>query len=433
MLQGVNKKEISTSKIFESLKVIIPRKRRGVFAAGTVFFCLVAVVVIRWEPANVKKPTVTPNAFRPSLSAALAEPLQEGKFPDHLPLSLEGHLGSVHVNYTIQTKSQEAMEKLLKIYKPDYGAFVALEADTGRILSLCSYTAQPSSLGNLALRSSFPAASLFKIVTATAALEGRSVTPETEITFNGANHTLYRRNVTDSSSNRWTRTMTLKEAFAKSVNTVFAKLGLYKLKGQELEDYAHRFQFNRFIASDLPIQPGQFLIPDKGDWGIAEAASGFNRVVTLSPLQAVMMAASVVNDGVMMSPYIVDSINPVGQPMTLAATKQVAAVTMTPETAAELRQLMQETVESGTSRKSFRTLLKNRKYEGLEIGGKTGSMTGLDPKGKYDWFIGYAKSSDGKKIAVSALTINEETWKVKSSFLAREFFEQYFKPPPRTP
>jgi beta-lactamase class D len=50
----------------------------------------------------------------------------------------------------------------------------------------------------------------------------------------------------------------------------------------------------------------------------------------------------------------------------------------------------------------------------------------LVPKGNYDWFVGYA--TDGKKkVALAALTINEDTWRVRASYLARQFFENYFK------
>jgi len=60
------------------------------------------------------------------------------------------------------------------------------------------------------------------------------------------------------------------------------------------------------------------------------------------------------------------------------------------------------------------------------MGGKTGHLTGLSPKGNYDWFVGYA--TDGKKqVALAALTINEENWRVKASYLGRQFIESYFK------
>jgi beta-lactamase class D len=60
------------------------------------------------------------------------------------------------------------------------------------------------------------------------------------------------------------------------------------------------------------------------------------------------------------------------------------------------------------------------------VGGKTGSLTGLDPEGKYDWFVGFASHGD-QRIAVAALTIHRKLWRVKSSYLARKAIENYFK------
>ena len=61
----------------------------------------------------------------------------------------------------------------------------------------------------------------------------------------------------------------------------------------------------------------------------------------------------------------------------------------------------------------------------LEVGGKTGSLTGNHPKGKYDWFVGYAKRGD-RSLGLAVLTIHEEKWTVKSSYLASKAIEQYF-------
>jgi cell division protein FtsI/penicillin-binding protein 2 len=98
---------------------------------------------------------------------------------------------------------------------------------------------------------------------------------------------------------------------------------------------------------------------------------------------------------------------------------------MDPATASEIRSLMKETVLHGTSRGSFRGFFR-KDFMDFDVGGKTGSLTGFDPKGKYDWFVGYAHSS-GRKIAVAALTIHEKQWRVKSSYLARRAIESYFK------
>lgn len=360
------------------------------------------------------------------LADALRAPLNSSEFPSEIPV----HLGEVEtragVIYSLDWQSQTFMEKLFKAYRPDYGAFVAMDATTGQILSLVSYSRNANDLGHLALKATYPAASIFKIVTAAAAIDRNRMTPETEIAYNGGNHTLYKRNVTGVLENRWTRRVTLSEAFAKSINSVFAKVGLYRLQPPDLMEYASRFQFNQPIPSDMPVEKAFFDLPENDEWAIAEAASGFNRIATLSPLQGALMAAAVANDGVMMSPYLVERMFATEEGLLYNAQPAEVAVAVSPETAKALRTLMHDTVKIGTSRSVFRQLFRKKGYDDLDVGGKTGSLAGFSPKGKYDWFVGYARRGD-RKIAVSALTINEEKWQVKSSYLAKEFIAHYFK------
>ena len=61
----------------------------------------------------------------------------------------------------------------------------------------------------------------------------------------------------------------------------------------------------------------------------------------------------------------------------------------------------------------------------MEIGGKTGSLTGYSPKGRHDWFVGYAEK-DGRKIAYASLIVNKEKWYVRSAYVARQFIYHYF-------
>ena len=91
------------------------------------------------------------------------------------------------------------------------------------------------------------------------------------------------------------------------------------------------------------------------------------------------------------------------------------------ETAKEMRELMHETIVSGSARKAFRKF----KHKSVKAGGKTGSLTGFHPKGKYDWFVGYATDGD-RKLAYAVLCINKEFWYVKSSQLARDMIDDYF-------
>jgi cell division protein FtsI/penicillin-binding protein 2 len=338
----------------------------------------------------------------------------------------------LNVEYTLDFELQETMEKLFQSYRPDYGAFAAVDAETGRVLSLVSYGKSAHSYGHLALQARFPAASIFKIITAAAALDSKLMQPDTVIPFDGASHTLYRRNVRETRYNRWTRYVTLEQAFAKSINTVFGKVGVFHVGSNLLQDYAARFGFNSQLDTDLPAQAGSTGSP-KDDWEIAEMASGYNRDSSLSPLHGALIGGTIANDGVFVPPYVVEKLTDGKGKLLYSGTPEAGTRAISPEGAEELRELMQATVASGTSRQSFRKLRGLRRIDELEVGGKTGSLTGGEPRGKVDWFVGYAripspdiqKNPNGIRIGIAALTVNVKKWTVKSSWLAGRFVELY--------
>ncbi|MCX7979282.1 MAG: penicillin-binding transpeptidase domain-containing protein, partial [Bdellovibrionaceae bacterium] len=97
---------------------------------------------------------------------------------------------------------------------------------------------------------------MFKIVTAAAAIDHAGLHPTTVLKFNGGNYTLYKRNVLSDTVNRWTRSVTLREAFARSFNTPFGRIGIEALSPEVINDYASRFMFNQTIPSDIPVEMG---------------------------------------------------------------------------------------------------------------------------------------------------------------------------------
>lgn len=404
----------------------MPQKKKHLLVTGVI---LLAALFYWRTRHNSEQRARQYTLGKEEVAHALAESFDQGAFPEEIGVDKGWKKYQGRVKYTLDLLLQNKMERLFKTYKPDYGAFVALDAETGRVLSLVSYSNANKKFGNINLKATFPAASVFKIVTSAAAMERANFKPDSRISINGSNHTLYKRNLLSTQINRWTRSMTLKEAFAKSVNVFFGKLGIYFVKPSELEEYAKRFLFNQKVAADFPVQNGSFSLVDaENEYKMAEAASGFNRIALMSPVQGALIAAAVVNNGVMMEPYIVESIvSPERGPLYFAE-ERVLSNPIQEDSARGIRELMHETVKSGTSRVSFRDYLRKTVNLDLEIGGKTGSLTGNNPKGKYDWFVGYASLGE-KKIAVAALTINEENWKVKSSLIARTCIETYFKPP----
>lgn len=364
---------------------------------------------------------------RTLISKALGENVRSNKLPEKVDLNWEGESKPVNLTYTIDETLQKEADRLLKSYRPDYGAIFMIDAMTGEVLAMSSYQRDNPQAPNLNLQATFPAASVFKVVTATAAVDKAGVTPEHKIRYNGGAYTLYKKNVLSDKVTRWTHEITLKDAFAKSINTAFGRLSIENLHPADLNDYANRFMFNQEIPADFPVEMGVAYIPPGKGFELAEVASGYNKTNCMSPVQGAMIAASVANDGKVVVPYLVNSVKDDKGSVLYEGSTLANGEIMTKESAAKLRELMERTVVAGTSRRSFRPITNDRKFREIEMGGKTGHLTGDNPRGRVDWFVGYALD-DERKIAVAAITVNKKFWTVKSAHLGQSMFRKYFGP-----
>jgi peptidoglycan glycosyltransferase len=364
---------------------------------------------------------------RIEISKIIGDSIRSNKFLDHADMQWDGKTVKGQIQLSLDKDMQKEAEKLLKNYHPDYAAIFMMDATTGRVLAMASFQKDDPNAGNWALKSNFPAASVFKVITATAAVDKAGISPQHKINFNGGNYTLYRKNVMSDKVNKWTRAITLKEAFARSINTAFGRLSLETLHPVDINDYATRFMFNQEIPSDFPVEMGVAYVPPERSFELTEVASGYNKTNRMSPVQGAMIAAAVANQGKMMVPYIVDSIKDEQGTALYKAEPLDNGHIMTPESAMKVRELMEETVTAGTSRKSFRSLVRNKKFKTIEMGGKTGHLTAENPRGRVDWFVGYAMD-DANRVAIAAVSINKEKWTVKSAELGQNMFKRYFGP-----
>lgn len=362
---------------------------------------------------------------RIQLAKFIGPHILKNEFVDDMNITWDDEPVAAHFNYTIVPSLQKKADGLLKQYKPDYAAIVLMDANTGAVLTMSSFT-RNGPQENLNLKASFPAASTFKLVTATVAVDKYNLPPELEIPFNGGMYTLYKKNVFSEKVTKWTNIVSLKQAFAKSLNTAFARLSLSYLQPVDLAHYAERFQFNKQISSDFPVERGIATVPSDKNYELAEVSSGFTKDSRMSPVQGAMMAASVVNGGMMKMPYLVQSITTNGSSEPIYVAKDnLGAKTMSPASASILKKMMAATVTEGTSRKSFKPFFKkNKKLVEVEVGGKTGHLNGDNPKGRCDWFVGYAQV-ENYKLAIAVLTVNIEKWQVKSSHLAQTMIDGY--------
>lgn len=411
-------------------------------------------------PAGVHTASTGQSELDPkSLARALTPHVSANRFPEQVYLNAGGRDLSATIRYTLDLRLQYALRQTYDLYDPDYGAFVAINPDTGEILAMHSHTrAGMPPAGNLALSATSPAASIFKIVTAAAALDRGLLEPDSVIPYTGRSHTLYQRQVLgapgaaakrpvkvsgsrntaatkgakSSSVKKWSsfkrvpavRQPTLTDAFADSVNPVFARIGVQRLGANVLNDYAQRFGFNRDIICgvEMPVSVTGF---SRGNaWSVAEAASGYTRETTMSPLHGAMIAGTAIADGMMMRPQLVDAVVDSEGVILHLPQPQEWGRAIAPDAARKLRRLMTETVQTGTARRSFADFFEGPRAR-VEVGGKTGTLNGEHPRGRNDWFVGYA--TDGqRRIAFASHCVHQTETAVKSAFVARRVLEAFF-------
>jgi len=245
------------------------------------------------------------------------------------------------------------------------------------------------------------------------------------IAYAGRNHTLYKYQVLREKVSGWMRHISLKDAFAKSINTVFGRLAVFELGKQPLKSFSTKFGYDVPIQAEFPIAESHAANPTT-EFELAEMASGYTQNNVMSPIHGAMIAAAVANNGVMMQPYFLNAAYLKSGKTIYRAEPAIQSQAMTAETASEVKTLMRETVTSGTSRKAFHGFFRG-KFSGLDVGGKTGHLTDKKFGGRIDWFVGFAQAH-GRKIAVSVLTMHKKYWTVKSSYLARRAIETAFSP-----
>jgi peptidoglycan glycosyltransferase len=329
------------------------------------------------------------------------------------------------IDTSLDLELQDFLLKELKLDTSRYIGIVGMDPATGKVLSMVGFDKTDPS-NNPCVDSRFPAASIFKIVTASAVVEKCGLNPGSKLSYNGRKHTLYKSQLKDR-INRYTNRITFRDSFAQSVNPVFGKIGALYLGKNTLEKYAEAFDFNKNIDFEIKIAPSSVYLSDEPyQW--AEVACGFNNKTKMSPLHGAMMASAIINQGSIMEPTVVDQI--INEKGEIIYRNRLVAINqaITPRASNVLNQLMAATIRSGTCRKAFRGYRKDNILSKLNIGGKTGSIDNKSHDARYDWFVGFAEEKDGpKKIALSVIVAHEKYIGLRASYYARIAIKKYFR------
>src|SRR6185503_13697989 len=106
--------------------------------------------------------------------------------------------------------------------------------------------------------------------------------------------------------------------------------------------------------------------------------------------------------------------------------RQVLKRVIEESTASQIVTMMENTVDSGTSYRSFHDKAGKPYLPEIRVAGKTGTLTKPTAEGPfYTWFVGYAPS-DKPEVAVSVLVANGAKWRVKATNVASDMLRVYF-------
>lgn len=402
-----------------------------VVSAG-VLLCLGGLFLIQdWlstDSASTANAPTTPsaNAYQPpAISRQLLPGLLGDLATQPVPsIELQQNGRRLTVSTHLNPRLQQYVTRLLGWSKTIQAAVVVLEAHSGKVLAMVSYDSNGGK-ENLCLKADFPAASLFKIVSAAAALEAAGYTPNTPLHFNGRRHTLYKRQLTDA-RNRWTTETKFRKAFAVSNNVVFGKIGMHDLGQRVISKYAGKFFFNRSIPFDFPLGVSAAAVPED-DFGLAEIASGFNKKTLLSPLHAAMLSSAAANNGRMAAPWLVDTIVDEQGTVMYRARQTFLEPSIRSQTARDLKILMEDTARYGTSRRAFQKLRRQRMFRDFSLGAKTGTINDRNDRFKFDWLTAFALPAEGSGgICVGILAVHGKYLGTRATEMARAIIHYHY-------
>jgi cell division protein FtsW (lipid II flippase)/cell division protein FtsI/penicillin-binding protein 2 len=314
------------------------------------------------------------------------------------------------VQLTINSKVQKEAEKQLS---GEEGACVVLDTKTGAVLAQASspsYDAnkvedvitgknKDADLINRATQTLYAPGSTFKTVTLAAALDTDTVTADS--TFDGSSPQTIGGGQVTNYRGVSTGTITVREATARSINTVFARIAV-KLGAKKLVSYAEKFGFNSdSLAQDFDVTKS--LMPDPDEMTTWETAwAGIGQPVgqhsspsgpqTTVTQMAVVMAA-IANDGRAMHPYVVDKvISSSGATVSETSASPIGQV-ISKSTAKKEQSILRTVVTSGSGAAA--------NISGATVIGKTGTAE-TENKKSDAWFVGTAKAN-GKSVTIAIL------------------------------
>ncbi len=347
------------------------------------------------------------------------------------------------VRLTIDAKYQAVLEKIMS--KWDAGAAVVMDIHNGGIIAAVSlpgfdpngfisgisradweklFKGANKPLFNRVLQAAYPPGSTLKVVTAFAALENGVVASNEVITYCTGSHKFGNRvyRCWKAGGHGY---MNLYNALVQSCDSYFFQLG-EELDVDELARASRKFGFGAPTGIDLPGE-ARGLVPDRNYYnrrfGKGKWTQGYilNNVIgqgeyLVSVLQMCRAAAAIANEGYLVTPHFIKSIE--DEPRRVSLKRKIPGLSSN-----IIRILKNSMTAAVQTREGTAYWTRSQK---VDYAGKTG--TAQNPHGEdHAWFMSYAPVTN-PRIAMAVVIENAGHGGSIAAPVARDFFEEYFLP-----
>jgi hypothetical protein len=312
-----------------------------------------------------------------------------GQIFERVPVDVPGISGPLRLEYTLDAELTRQVFRVLSQGRVKLGHVIVLEPAGGRVLAYASTDPEA-----FPATRPYPAASLVKVITAAAALDSRPETAKLPCRFSGSPYRLTPARVDPPSRGR---TVSLRRALATSNNQCFAQLAVHAVGAGPLVDAITRFGW---LSPPAPAHAAGSVEIDDDRYAVGKLGCGLAGC-RITPLHAAQLAMTLAHGELVTPRWVNRVIDAEGRELLLPALTAPRRV-ISHQLAGQLREMLVDTTTRGTARSAFRRRNGRPLLGTVSVAGKTGSLSGKDPTGRYEWFIGVAPA-DEPRIAVAVL------------------------------
>jgi cell division protein FtsI (penicillin-binding protein 3) len=314
------------------------------------------------------------------------------------------------IDLEYQSIAESELRKGIERNQAESGLVLMLEPSTGAILAMANYPGidpnniegvNPAFFKNRVITDMFEPGSVFKIVTASAAIENSLVRLDQQFFAENGKYTIVlaggkTRDITDTHPYGM---LTFQEAMEHSSNIVMAKIS-DRIGDELLYRTARNFGFGIETGVDLPGEVrGELKRPNLWS-GTTLNSMAIGYEVGVTPIQIASAYAAIANNGVLMKPYILkQELNQHNEVMAETTPQQIRRV-VAKSTAQMMTRIFQGVVERGTG--------ASARHEFISVAGKTGTSRKF-VDGKYEVgnytasFVGFLPADDPKVVCLVML------------------------------